>query len=109
MRWIIGFVMAVCIAGFAVFNRAVVSVVWSPIHDPVTMPLYLTALGALVVGFLFGGVTVWLNMASVRREKRQQKKELKVMEKEIDKLKKNSHGAEPPVSELFPALPYKSN
>lgn len=108
IRWIAGFVIAIAIAGWAVFNRAPVEVAWSPFHDPVSVPLYLVALTALAAGFIFGGAVVWINSAPLRREKRRQNKELRTLEKEIGVLKKEQADVAPPVSDLFPVLSFKS-
>lgn len=105
-RWIAGFVMAVLVSAFAVMNREDVSFVWSPVHDPVQVPMYLVVLGALVAGFLFGGFVVWVSGSKVRREKRLQKKEIKNLEKHIVKLENiRKDPATPPAGEIFSVLP----
>lgn len=108
IRWIVGFLLTVIIAAFAIMNRADVLFVWSPLHDAATIPAYLLALGAMAAGFILGGVTVWLNTGVLRREKRRQKKDLKAMEQKIEKLKEAKFDHAPPAPDLFPALPYKA-
>lgn len=107
LRWIAGFLIAIAIAGWAAFNRTPVEMIWSPVHDPVSMPLYLVGLAALAAGFIFGGAVVWINSAPLRREKRRQGKEIRILEKEIGTLKKEKSGESPPAADMFPILPYK--
>ncbi len=87
LRWLIGLVITIVIASFAAMNTEVVSFTFSPVHDPVSIPVYMVILSTLAFGFLFGGIVVWLNAAPVRKAKRKQKKEIKLLEKELEKLK----------------------
>ena len=110
VRWIAGFVFTVVLAAFAVANRELVSVIWSPLHDPVELPLYLIAAGAFVSGFLFGGIIVWMNGGSVRREKRRQGKVLKDLERKVESMEGrgfDSSSAQPPGRDFFVALPHQ--
>lgn len=103
LRWIIGFLIALCLAAFAVFNRTSVPLNWSPVHPPLDVPLYLIGLTLMAIGFVLGGGIVWMNMSGLRREKRRQKKQIKILEKELEAVNENK-GAEAP-SDFFPALP----
>lgn len=106
VRGIIGFFLAVFLAGFAVLNRHDVSVVISPAHEALDLPLYLIALGLMAIGFVIGGVFVWMNGASGRRVRRQQRKTIKGLEKELQNIDKDDVSAtSSPPSEFFPALP----
>jgi uncharacterized integral membrane protein len=99
IRWIISLVVAVAAVLFALGNRADVSFVWSPFHDPVTLPLFLPVLAALIVGFIAGGTLVWLNAHPVRAARRRQRKE-------IEKLKLQVKEAEARAALPTPAPPY---
>jgi uncharacterized integral membrane protein len=83
LRWIAGFIFILCAGIFAVFNRTRVDVVWTPLEEPLSLPLYAVGLGALTLGFMAGGLCVWVNTGSVRREKRRQKKDIKRLEKAL--------------------------
>lgn len=104
IRWIIGLVICTAITAFAVLNRSVVSVSYSPVTDPLMIPLYVIILGCLAVGFVLGGSVVWINESKIRKERRAQKKELKVLEKENNALKETRFAA-PPAQELFSSVP----
>lgn len=109
IRNIIGFIFAAALIAFAVFNRQDVEFSYSPFHDPIHMPLYLIALCLMAIGFLLGGITVWLNMADTRRLKRMQRKKIKELEKELQKTELKPADTEKPPSDFFPALPHKSS
>lgn len=105
IRGILGFVLAAAIALFAIYNRQPVDVTFSPIHDPLSIPLYLIALGLMGAGFLLGGTFVWFTQGRVRKTKRQQKKQIKALEKELKAVNENGAQELTPSSEFFPALP----
>jgi hypothetical protein len=90
----------------AVINRGKIDFFWSPIHPPASISVYLIVLAAAAGGFVFGALIVWMNTNSLRREKRDQKKEIKNLKQEVEKL-----NVPPPVkapaNEFFTALPAK--
>lgn len=106
IRFIIGIVITVAVAGFAVMNPFDVEIVFSPVHQAVTLPFYIIFCGSLFVGFLIGGFLVWLNGASVRRERRKQARDIKLLEKEVARLKDDKYQSSSlPVVDVLPALP----
>jgi uncharacterized integral membrane protein len=84
IRWIVGFAFAVLAIAFAITNRQDVSVNWSPFHTPVEGPLYLLVLSLMAIGFLTGGLIVWINTIPLRRKSRQMKKRIQALEKELE-------------------------
>lgn len=106
IRGIFGLALAVLVTAFAVFNRETVSLAWSPLHDPQDLPLYAVGLGMMAVGFVLGGVMVWLNQGTVRKTKRKQSKQIKSLEKELESINENIKSGMP-ASDFFPALPKK--
>lgn len=108
IRSLIGLTIAAFAIGFAIANRQDVSVIYSPIHDPLTLPLYLIVLSLTAIGFILGGAFVWLSMGSLRQTKRQQKKLIKSLEKELKAVNENAETPKTPSSEFFPALPAHS-
>ncbi|MGH1374759.1 MAG: lipopolysaccharide assembly protein LapA domain-containing protein [Alphaproteobacteria bacterium] len=105
LRFVFGFLITVVVATAAVLNRGDVTFTWNPAGDIITLPLYGVTLCAMAVGFILGGVLVWLNMSKLRREKRRQAKEIKLLEREVKKLQNDRFSATPPATDLFPALP----
>jgi uncharacterized integral membrane protein len=87
LRWTIGFCFTVLAVAFAVTNRETVSVFWSPFHNAFEGPLYLVVLTLMAIGFLTGGLIVWINTLPVRRNARQLKKRVTALEKELEAIK----------------------
>ena len=108
LRAIIGFFIAIIAITFAVMNRHHIDVSWSPFHDPVSLPLFAACLGIGALGFLLGAIVCWMYGGHVRRAKRQQKRHIKALEKELETY----HKQEPtpgtaPVADLFPKTGHK--
>ncbi len=106
LHWISGCVLTVIIIAFAVMNRDLVAVVWSPLHPSYEMPLYGVILAALGVGFLTGVTSMWLTTLPVYLEKRRQRKEIARLENQLKTAKKPAITT--PASDFFPALPERS-
>jgi len=104
-RTILAVILTVLVAAFAAFNTQPVEVLYSPIHDPMMVPLYIIALGGVAIGFVAGAFMVWLNSSTLRKDRRKKKKEIKHLEKEVTKLKEDKFSPKPPAQEMFPALP----
>ncbi|MBU0858311.1 MAG: LapA family protein [Alphaproteobacteria bacterium] len=83
LRWFISLIVAVAAVLFALGNRDDVAFVWSPLHDAVTLPVFVPVLAALLVGFMAGGFVVWLNAAPVRAERRKQRKRITKLEADL--------------------------
>ena len=109
LRWFIGFVITVLICVFAVLNREEVTVYVDPLYENISfsLPIYALVMIAMAFGFLFGGMIVWLNASGVRRERRRQKKEIRALEKEVERLKEDKFTSNPPAAEIFPAIAAK--
>lgn len=105
IRWIVSLLVAVAAILFAVANREAASVVWSPLHAPVELPLFVWVLGGTLIGFVLGGFMVWLNGAAVRRERRRQRKIIRTLEKELDDTKQQKADASGPTLRIEQELP----
>ncbi|GJL85611.1 MAG: hypothetical protein DHS20C02_13860 [Micavibrio sp.] len=103
IRWIFGFLVALILAAFAVFNRTPASLTWSPVHVPLELPLYMIGLALMALGFFLGSIITWMNMSKVRQDRRRQKKQIKILEKELEAVNENGNAEAP--SDFFPALP----
>jgi len=101
-----GFILTLALIVFAVLNRAHTELYWSPMHEPLHLPLYVYTLGFLALGFLLGSLMVWLNNAELRRSRRLQRKEIKELQKELDTAQAGMDNGAPP-DDFFPALPKK--
>lgn len=83
LRWILSALIAFAALLFALANRDDIAVVWSPVHDAVSVPVFLPVLCGLLAGFVCGGLFVWLSAAPLRRERRQQRREITKLEKNL--------------------------
>lgn len=108
IRSLIALILTAIIAIFAVMNREDVSVLWSPFHEEIVLPLYAVILGSLLAGFVVGGCVVWVNNSGLRKTRRQQKKKIKGLEKELTEAQM-LHAHDAPPSDFFPALPAKGS
>lgn len=108
LRAIIGFATAVFLTAFAVMNRQDVSIVWSPLNEPLTMPLYMIVLGLGAFGFILGALSVWVADGKLRRTGRRQRKAIKKLEKELAGLQADPESEATPPDDFFPALPFKA-
>lgn len=86
---------------FALGNRGAVSVTYSPVHDPVTMPVFVLALSGVVIGFIVGGIIVWLNEASIRADRRKQRKIIRVLEEKLVEEEEGREKNTGPITGLF--------
>lgn len=107
IKSIFAFLLTILIAGFCIINAQSIEVSWSPIHDALSLPLYALILGALTFGFIIGAVSVWLNSSTLRKTKRQQKKQIKNLEKELAKTTPSAPNQKP-LEDFFPALTHKT-
>ena len=105
-RWIIVSALTVILAILAVINRGKIDFFWSPLHPPASISVYLIVLAAVATGFVFGAMIVWMNHSSLRREKRDQKKEIKNLKQEVEKLNVPTP-VKAPANEFFTTLPAK--
>ena len=107
IKSIFTFILTLMIAGFCILNAQSIEVEWSPVHNAITLPLYTIILGSLLCGFILGAAALWMNSGSLRKTKRQQKKQIQNLEKELAKTSANTNNQNPP-ADFFPALPNKT-
>lgn len=76
---------------FALGNLEMTRLTWSPVNEPMALPVFVIGLGGVLVGFVAGGFTVWLNGATVRKERRQQRKTIRELEARLDNAEKEEN------------------
>ena len=105
IKGLLGGSIAILLTLFAVLNREPTLVHYSPLHDPIEMPLYLISLGLAASGFILGALFVWFNGGKKRSQSRAQRRLIKSLEKRLENADNAQKPAdEAPASELFPAL-----
>ncbi len=58
-RYIFSTLLALAAVVFAVANMQSANVFYSPVHNPLDLPVAVIALGAAAIGFFFGGLFIW--------------------------------------------------
>lgn len=104
INFLLGLIFAIALALFAVFNDIRVNMTFSPVHDPVELPLYLIGLGFMAFGFLWGGFNVWINAAPSRGERRKLSKRIQELEGQIETMDKGND-SDQLSTDLLPSLP----
>ena len=91
ITWLLALPIGAAIVALAVANRRSVTLALDPIRpdDPlvsVSLPLFVLVLGALMLGVLLGGVSVWWGQRVYRRAARAQRREVARLESERARL-----------------------
>jgi len=89
---------------FALAHPEKVSLTYSPLSDPIELPLYFVALTFLGIGFLLGVFSTWLGMGKLRKERRAYKKDVKKLTKENEKLNAEKIKAEDELQKQNPEV-----
>lgn len=90
LRWILSTLVAALAIVFALANRESVDLTWSPVHDPLPLPLFAIGLGGALAGFLTGAALGWLRALTLRRETKRLKRRIESLEKDIAALEKRT-------------------
>jgi len=86
LRWIFTLPFIVGAVLFALAHPQKVPLTYSPMSEPIELPLYFLTLLFLAAGFLLGCIMTWFGMGKLRKERRGYKKEVKTLTKENEKL-----------------------
>ncbi len=78
---------AIIVVAFAIANRYSVEVSLDPLPFSFGLPLYVVAIGALVVGFAGGAGSAWFAGHAARRAARGRKAHIAVLEGELARLR----------------------
>ena len=91
IHWLVTVPLALVLVVFVVDNRATVNVSFWPTPFEIGMPFYLVVLAALLIGFLLGELTAWINGGKKRREAREKGRRVRDLESELE-----AHRGKPP-------------
>jgi Lipopolysaccharide assembly protein A domain len=91
LRILILFVLAIAVVAFAVANRHFVNFVIDPLGGPastlfVEAPLFIFLFGAMMIGFIIGGIAAWFGQGRWRNAARIRAKEVTALKKDVDRL-----------------------
>ena len=90
ISWIVMLVVGIAGVFFAVANRDEVTVDLWPLPIVQPLPLFMTVLGAALIGFLAGGVVTWFSSGGVRRRARVARRQVSSMEKDLATLQQRT-------------------
>ncbi|MAQ71640.1 MAG: hypothetical protein CL565_05555 [Alphaproteobacteria bacterium] len=95
LRWFITVVITIAVLGFTLSNLEQVDVQLTPFTGSYTLPLYFLILGSVALGFIWGGLLVWLNTYPQRRDGQKAKKRVDKLEKELDEEREKKKNTPP--------------
>ena len=103
IAWLIALpVLLACIL-FALDNRGTLVLGLWPVPWKYSLPVYVWMLGAIVVGFLFGGLVAWLNAHNKRAALHRARLEVERLEADVAELQRRLTAAE--AAQRPPAAP----
>ena len=93
LRAVIFVPFAVVLIGFALANRAMITVQFDPLglfpsSLAYEMPLFLPIFIAMMLGIVLGGIAMWVSQGRHRRVARHQRRELELRRRENDELRR---------------------
>lgn len=94
LTWIVTIPVALLAVLFAVSNRETVAFGLWPLPFTLDLPLYLAVLGVLVVGFVAGGLVVWVGQHRHRRTARKASARVLQLERDLDDTNTRLRAAE---------------
>ena len=86
LKWIITLPFIIAAVLFALAHPDTVEVTLNPMQEAIELPLYFVSFLFLAIGFILGTIVTWLGMGDLRKTKRAQKKEIKELTKQNEKL-----------------------
>ncbi len=95
-------IIAVCVTVFVIINRDETTLYFSPLHDPITTPLYFILVATLGIGLILGILMLSPKYLGLKLQNRKLKKEKEKLEKNIEKAAKTLHEKE--AIDLVPVL-----
>lgn len=88
LAWLVGAVVAVLALLFAWYNTALVTVSLKPLPFDITVPVFMLALGMLVIGLFAGMLLAWMMGAHRRRTRSRQAQRIRSLEAEVHDLRR---------------------
>lgn len=86
--------VALLAVSFAISNRQPVLLELWPLPFVINAPLYLLVLGAVVLGFLVGGLVAWMAQHRYRRDARQYRSRAGTLTDELERYRRRAEQAE---------------
>ncbi|MDG5497269.1 lipopolysaccharide assembly protein LapA domain-containing protein [Niveispirillum sp. BGYR6] len=106
LSWIVTLPLAVIAISFAISNLTPVQLSLWPLPFFVEAPAFALVLVTLVLGFLLGGLTVWVGQHGHRKAERKHQSRADKLQKELDLLRaeKAAGTADTPIGQTLPRV-----
>jgi uncharacterized integral membrane protein len=99
IRYLCIVVFAVALIAIALANRQVVSLQllpseiagWFALNPSIELPLFIVIMGGIIAGLLVGFVWEWVREYGQRAEAARQAREMRLLKREIERLKGEKH------------------
>lgn len=89
LAWLLTLPFIIGAVAFALYNPQVSTFTLNPFREATELPVYVPVLGAIAIGFLFGAIMTWAATGRLRAERREQKKRIKALERQLDTANQN--------------------
>ena len=89
LAWLLTLPFIIGAVAFAIYNPQISDFTLNPFRPAMPLPVYVPVLGGVAFGFLFGAVMTWAAMGRLRRERAEQRKRIKALEKQLDAANQN--------------------
>jgi uncharacterized integral membrane protein len=89
LAWLLTLPFIIGAVAFALYNPQTTDFTLNPFRPAIPLPVYVPVLGAIAFGFLFGAIMTWAAMGRLRKERRDQRKKIKALEKQIEAANQN--------------------
>lgn len=89
LAWLLTLPFIIGAVAFALYNPQISTFTLNPFREATELPVYVPVLGAIGIGFLFGAIMTWAAMGRLRAERREQKKKIKALEKQLEAANQN--------------------
>lgn len=84
LAWLLTLPFIIGAVAFAIYNPQVSDFTLNPFKAATPLPVYVPVLSAVAFGFLFGAIMTWAAMGRLRKERSDQRKRIKALEKQLD-------------------------
>ncbi|MEQ6201561.1 LapA family protein [Sulfitobacter sp. HNIBRBA2951] len=109
VRYLCIAIFSVALVSVALANRAIVSLQVLPtelsgmfaVNPSVNLPLFIVILGSILAGLLVGFIWEWIREFGDRAEAAKQAREMRRLQREIDRLKEEKHAGKDEVLALL--------
>lgn len=81
IRWVLTVLVLAAMISFTLLNKETVTIQWFPVFTQLDLPVTLLVLIVFAIGFIIGGIMVWIDGAPRRKELRDLRRYKKQQEK----------------------------